>query len=235
MTAQCFAPIRGTAMRLTRLDACGVPVVGACSKLITDGFITAKFTPQYDSGNEVTLRNAGGKLCVYDKPCDILKYYDAELTLCGVNPDALSMLAGYDTLLDNDGASVGIDYGEDIECKLGVGIEIWTDIANQDCSTGTVDYGYLLVPWAAGFRVTGDVTIQNDVVNAVITGNTKKGGGWGSGPYNVVMNDAVLPATTPAPGKLLTPIGPKTHMRLLSTTVAPPTIPADCGCTALAA
>lgn len=231
-TTTCFPPIRGTALRLTRLTNCGVPVVGPCSVITTDGFITAKMTPQYDTGTETIQKNAAGKLAINDKAPDQLKNWDVELTFVGVNPASLEMLAGYEALLDNAGNTVGVDYGEEIN-TAGTAVEIWTDMANQsECSGGVTHYGYFLLPFTTGYRVTSDVTIQDNAVNAVVQGLTKRGAGWGTGPYDVVMNGTGGAAVA---GPLLTPIGPNTHMRLLATTVAPPAIPADCGCAPLAA
>lgn len=232
MTAVCFPPIRGTAMRLTRLNAAGVPVVGPCSQIVTDGFITATASPQYDEGTEVAQRNAGGKLCIYEPPRPALTRWDFTVQFCGINPDAYSMMAGYDVLLDNHGASVGVDFSEDVELSLGVGVEIWTDIASGETgSGGVVRWGYVLLPWTVGWRATTDVVIQNDTVNGTLAGRTKRGSPWGTGPYDVVLN-----GTSPAvAGPMLEPVGATTHMRLLATEVAPPAIPTECGCTALAA
>jgi hypothetical protein len=227
----CFPPIRGTVMRLTRLTNCGVPVVGACSVITTDGFITAKMTPQYEAGTETVVKNAAGRLAINDKAPDVLKNWDVELAFVGVNPDALEMLAGYDVLLDNESNVVGVSLGENITTE-GTAIEIWTDIAGTaECGGGTQRYGYLLIPFTTGFRITSEVTIQNDAVNATVQGITKRGSGWGMGPFDVVMNDG----SPDVAGPLLTAIGAGEHMRLLATTVAPPTVPEDCGCTALAA
>lgn len=228
----CFPPIRGTAMRLTRLTNCGVPVVGACSVITTDGFITAKMTPQYEAGTETVLKNAAGKLAINDKAPDVLKNWDVELAFVGVNPDSLEMLAGYDVLLDNESNVVGVSFGENITTE-GTAIEIWTDIAGAaECGGGVQRYGYLLLPFTTGFRVTSEVTVQNDAVNATVQGITKRGAAWGMGPYDVMLN-GVAPG---AAGPLITPITAGEHMRLFATTVAPPTIdPDECGCTALAA
>jgi hypothetical protein len=227
----CFPPIRGTVMRLTRLSNCGVPVVGPCSVITTDGFITAKMTPQYEGGTETIVKNAAGALAINDKAPDVLKNYDVELTFVGVNPDALEMLAGYEALLDNNGDTVGTSYGESVTTD-GTAVEVWTDIAGiSECAGGVQRYGYLLLPFTTGYRVTSDITIQNDAVNAVVQGLTKRGAAWGTGPFDVVMNGV----GTPAAGPLLTPITASEHMRLLTTTVAPPVVTGDCGCTALAA
>lgn len=218
-------------MRLTRLNNCGVPVVGPCSVITTDGFITAQFTPQYEAGTETTVKNAAGAIAIQDKAPDVLKQWDVALTFVGINPDASEMLAGYDAVLDNQGDTVGMDFGEDVQ-EAGVAIEIWTDVAAAACAGGVSRYGYLLLPWTTGFRVTSDITVQNDAVNGALTGLTKRGSPWGLGPYDVVMNDGAPDVA----GPLLTPIGAKTHMRLLATTVPPPTVdPDECGCTALAA
>lgn len=232
MTAKCFPPIRGIAMRATRLDAAGVPVVGACSVVTTDGFISLAASPQYDAGTETAIRNAAGRLCIYEPAVETLTRWDLVLTLCGVNPDILEMLADYPVLLDNTGDSVGNSYTEDRDPDQSTALEIWTDIASlEGAGDGIVRYGYLLIPWSRNWRVTSDITVQNDAVNAALSGSTKRGSPWGTGPHDVQLSDDVVPVA----GPLLEPVGATEHLRLFLTEVPPPTIPAECGCTALAA
>lgn len=226
----CVPPIRGTAMRLTRLNSCGVPVVGPCSILTTEGFITITMSPQYEEGTETTVKNAAGKLAINDRSPDVLKNWTVELALIGINPDALEMLAGYEALLDNDGNTVGVSYGETVS-NDGTAIEIWTDIAGvSECAGGTQRYGYLVLPFTTGYRVTSDIVVQNDAVNATVQGLTKRGSQWGKGPHDVVLNG---PGAGTA-GPLLTDFRADEHMRFLTTTVDPPAIPDECGCEALA-
>jgi hypothetical protein len=68
----CAAPIQGTRMRIIKLDTCGVPVTGAGSQIVTDGFVQVAVSQQYEDGTEYQLRNAAGAFCVNDGPTSSL-------------------------------------------------------------------------------------------------------------------------------------------------------------------
>lgn len=228
----CPAPIRGTRLRLTRLDTCGVPIVGTSSVITTKGFISVKLTPQYETGTETILRNAGGEIALSDKAPDILKWWDVELAMVGVNPDALEMLAGYEIIIDNATDTVGVYYGEDIQ-TAGTAVEVWTDIAGAGaCAGGVARYGYLLAPFTTGYKVTSEVTIQNEAVNATLVGLTKRNAQWGKGPHDdVTMNG---PVVTQVAGPLITDFPDDKHWLFMSTLVPPPAVTDPCKALALA-
>jgi len=59
--SRCFSPVRGRAMRVTRLDGCGRPVYGDGSVGVSDGFVSVAFTANTDEGEEINVTNAAGK------------------------------------------------------------------------------------------------------------------------------------------------------------------------------
>lgn len=231
-TTRCWPSIRGTALRLTALDRCGRVLYGPKASLVTDGFITASLSPQNNTGTEISVVKANGQVCVYDKAPDTLKSFTVKLVLCNVNPALLGMLAGYEQVLDHGGAAVGNRISEDPPVD-GAAVEIWSDIVGAECAAdadGT--WGYSLLPRTTGWAISGDIEYGNSAVNVELTGNTKKGAVWGTGPYNVVGTGS----TGATPGKLLTPIGSKDHYHLQLTGIAPPEPDEDdCGATALTA
>ncbi len=230
-SATCWSSVRGKVARFTRLDVCGNPVVGPKSTLVTDGFVTVNFSPQYQEADEISVVKANGKICVSDKGPDTLKNFDVVITLCQVNPALASMLGGYESVLDFRGSAAGYRIGEDITTE-GIALELWSDVVQEDeCSGAAAEYGYFLAPRIVNAKLSGDITIQNDAVSLEFTGSTKRNK-WGVGPYNVVGTGAN--GTTA--GKLLTPMGRKQHLAMQVTTVAPPQVDEDdCGATALAA
>lgn len=214
-------------MRATKVDECGVPVIGACSKVITEGFVSVSFKPEISEGEKIEVKNAKGDLCVSDQGCPVLKWFTLAIEFCQVDPDLFSLMTGYETVLDHSGNSVGNRIGEDVSCSGGVGLELWSDVPGDSCGAAGKLYGY----WLAPFVVQGiidDFKIENDAVSFVLNARTQSGSGWDVGPYDV---DATAVVGTPGP--LLTPIGAKDHLDMHVTTVAPPA--AACGCTALAA
>lgn len=228
----CWPSLRGTVARFTKLDSCGRPVVGAHSQLVTDGFISVTMSPQYQDGNEVTVTKANGVVCVSDKAPDSLTRFDVTLSLCAVNPALLSLLGGYEVVLDNNAAGVGFRVAESVGSD-GVAVEVWTDVYTDDpCAAGTAgQWGYFVLPRLTSARISSDFAIANDALSVELQGRTKKASGWGTGPYNVVAT-----GTGGTAGKLLTPIGNKDHLHAQVTTIEPPD--ADdfpCGTVALAA
>jgi hypothetical protein len=229
-SANCWSSVRGKVARFTRLDVCGNPVIGPASTLVTDGFVTVTFSPQYQEADEITVVKANGKTCVSDKPADTLKWFDVTVTLCQVNPALASMLGGYESVLDFQGSAAGYRISEDITTE-GVGLELWSDVVAEDeCAGGAAEYGYFLAPRIVNTKLSGDIVIQNDAVSLEFQGQTKRNK-WGTGPYKVV-GSGTNGATA---SKLLTPMGRKQHLHAQVTTVAPPALTADCGATALAA
>jgi hypothetical protein len=222
-TTQILKPIRGKRMRLTRLDACGVPVVGAATTLVTKGFISLGLSPQYEDGDTISQPNADGDLEINEPGDSYLSRLDVEGAFIGVNPDVVEMLTGNPVVLDNTGAAVGFRLQGGLPILGGWAVEVWTGLAGQVCA-GSPAYGYSLLPFLRGGKI-GDVSIENGAVNLTISSSTRENPGWGTGPYSVVLS-----GTAPgAPSKLLVALGTRDHWHLQLTPVAPPSGPARQG------
>lgn len=103
--------------------------------------------------------------------------------------------------------------------------EAWTRINGEDgCEGNEPLYGYVLYPWVIE-GVLGDQTFQNGVANFTVNARTRRGSGWGTGPYDVVLDSGG------SASELLTPISSLDHRHLQVTRVAPPD--ATCGCEAI--
>lgn len=231
MPTTCWSSIRGRVMRFTRLNTCGAPVAGAKNTLVTGGFVSVSMSPQYEDGESTRKKNAAGELCLVDNGKAALAQIDTEINFCDINPDAWNIVTGQPLVLDLDGNAVGLRIGETVSSNWA--LEVWTDVPGVECDEeGLTPYGYFLLPFLFDGKI-GDFTIEETAMDLSLTSSTKRGSGWGLGPYNVDLNEPELPATEPIPGKLLTPIGPKDHFDMHVTYVAPPAIPADCSATAL--
>jgi hypothetical protein len=220
--SRCFSPVRGRAMRVTRLDGCGRPVYGDGSVGVSDGFVTIAFTANTDDGEEISVTNAAGNVCVREVPCPKFLGYSVEIEFCNADPSLFALLTGQDTVLDPDGVAVGFRVNSDVSgCNSGFALEVWTGVPGVACDPagGNPDAnpgGYLLLPYLQG-GIFGDFTIENDAISFTITGaSTKTGSGWGTGPYDVISG-----------GPLATPIASGDHLHVQYTDVAPP--PAECG------
>lgn len=227
MPSEQWSSVRGTRMRLTRLDECCAPLATAttCAFLVSKGFVSVAYSPEISGAEEIELKNANGDICVSDPGCDVLKWVNLTLSLCNVDPDILSFVTGSPLVLNSAGNSVGNRIQTGQACQVNFGLEVWTDIPGQDCAAGAKQYGYFLAPCIGG-GILGDWTIENDALNLELNAKARSGAGWGSGPWDV-DETAVSPAPT-APGPLLTPIGVTDVMDLHLTTIAPPDVTDGC-------
>jgi len=211
-----FNLLRGKAMRATRLNGCGIPVLGPDSVITSEGFISVALTANNTTGDAIVVTNANGKDCVNDTPTPKFNNYGAEIAFCGVNPELFTMLTGQPLVLDADDNPVGFRQNSKIDVDLvGFALELWTGTAGDACNdTGDTPYGYILLPFLKGGAL-GDFTVENAAINFTLTGaTTKDGSGWGVGPYDVTMD-----GTGEAP--LADPID-NDHLHLEIVTVPPP-------------
>jgi hypothetical protein len=213
-----FSTVRGTRLRVTRVDECGTPATGASDSVVTDGFVTINYSPELEERDEILLKNAGGRICVNDTTAPELKWYDLEMEFCKVNPDLFALLTGQTVVEDFDMNSVGVSIGTTVP-EDGFALEVWAEVPGQACADGAVPYGYFLIPWA-GEGIFSDFTIENDALTFTITARSFNQHAWGQGQYDVVAQDSDNTA-----GPLLDPLDPDKHLHIQKTTIAPPALP----------
>lgn len=229
---QCVALARASRMRLTRLDACGVPVPGPTGQLVSDGMINVDYTPNYLDPEEITQLNANGDLCIDDQGEPQLRWLDLSIVMCRVDPDVINIITG-NPLVANDAAtpeSVGFRIDDALTGTVNFAMELWSNVSNQACNAaGDKLYGYWLVPFVVQARM-GPWSVANAALNLTFTARTSRDSGWGLGPTGyLVRSDAV----TGTPERILTAIGESQHAHFEIVDVAPPA--AACGATTLAA
>lgn len=224
-----FPLVKGTRLRATRINSCGLPVAGPNGYLVTDGFVTASLSAVMKDAEELEQTNAEGRVCVSERTPPERKYYTLSLELCNVNTELISMFNGWQQVLDYDDKAVGFRDQSTVESDFGVALEIWTGgKAEDDCPTPTDDsiftaaasgrqYGYLLVGGTEW--VPGDIEIGAQVSTLTLTGISIAMPQWGRGPWNVAATDAAG-----TPGRLLTPLDDDSHYTMFRTPVAPPAI-----------
>ena len=218
MPTQCLKPLRGKVARITKLDACGVPVVGAKSQVVTEGFISVEGQIQLEDPQEYKLKGANDKFIYNTRGKPLIKWIDLTLNFGLVDPDAFNLVTGSPIEL-NDAATpeaVGFRVREGVSANFA--LELWTDLDGQACVGGNTAYGYLLLPFVVD-GVVGNWTWQNDVITfPVQSSRTSRGSGWGVGPYNVINKLT----GTPGPSPLLAAIDALDHAVFELTTLAPP-------------
>lgn len=222
MATKCFTVVRGKRLRITRLDECGNPPDPDAESafVITKGFVSVGMTADVEDGDDIVQKNANGELCINDRSSDQFKRWNLEIELCEVNPSLLELVSNVAVEEDFEGNVVGVRGYQGAKVDS-FALELWSGVPGADCEPGEpTTYGYLLLPFVVP-GVLGDVTIENGASTFTVGGHTRAGGGWGSGPFDVIPADAEGTA-----GPLTDPMGAEEHHLLRTTTIAPPD--ADC-------
>lgn len=198
MTNNTWKSIRLRSGRVTKLDDCGRPVTEK-SAIVFEGLITAKYKHNYEKGEDTTVKDGKGDLCLVDKMPDKYKNTDIELEFCGVIPELFGVITGQPIIVDGSGNATGFGlrtFAPDAYWAF----EGWTDVPGAACGTGGKPHGYFLLPFLGAGQV-GDIELGEKNAKFTITGTTLLGNGWGTGPYKVVMAGT---GESAAPSKLLT-------------------------------
>ncbi|MFD8774475.1 hypothetical protein [Streptomyces sp. NPDC059916] len=206
-------------IRVTRVDSCGRPVAGEDNGYVFDCFATLAMNPNVEDGEDVVYTAANGRQCGFKRGCPSFNGYDIELNFFSVSPEFIEITTGNPVVFDHAGKPIGYDDCS-LKCNSGFAIEMWAEVLGEDlCDTeggGDGAWIYFLMPWVSN-GMLGDMEVGAEAVSLVLNGATRAGGGWGTGPYDVMATNA-----TGTPGRLLTPLGPTCHRRTMITTVAPP-------------
>lgn len=207
--------VKGTRLRLTKVDECGTPIPGPGSQLVTRGFVSVTFAPSNKDGNTIESVLADGSTCFSEQDDPEFQYFTIEMVLCGVDPSVVDFTTSNPVVFDDDENVIGIDIetGNPVE---NFAVEVWAKIPVAACVGGVREYAYFVAGFVHGGSL-GDVSIQNDAINGTISGAiTKDGAAWGVGPYNVTATKLG------APSPLLTPLSARNHLRISRVKLAPP-------------
>lgn len=193
MTAVCISPIQGTRYRLVRESACGVPVTGAGSQIVSDGFVEILVSPQYEDGTEYRLANARGNFCVNTDGDDRMIRADVDMRFCSINPDEVVITTGV-TLVTTGAPATGTGFWA-TEGLTGARFSLEAWAADPDTCTGLqARYAYWAFPHLSSGRLN-DFAVKDDVIEWRVKAKTRKANTlWGSGPGTVKYINQV-PAT----------------------------------------
>lgn len=219
MATKCYSQVRGSVIRVTRLDACGNPDPGTSAVVVSKRISTITVDEVSEEGNNIRERNFAGELCVVDDAYADIIGFGVSADLCGVDPDLISLFTGQRVVKNAAGDVVGFDAetGVDLD-NFGFALEVWSKIAGGACDpSGNRQWGYTVFPFLKGGRL-GGFSFEDGAVQFSIQGaQTRDGNGWGAGPFDV-DRDA---DGDPAP--LFEPLSPSTAFRNILVSVTPPT------------
>lgn len=197
MPTVCLPAIKACRARIVRLDACGVPVVGAKSVASFKGFVSVGRSPEYEEGEEFIQKNACGELCINEKDQSRLKRINMDIQFCTIDPDVVEMTTGNRLLVDGTGNALGWATGENTN-EAGFSLEIWQKVAGGVCDlSGNPQWHYWAWPFITNGTL-GDMTFENGPFVFNVTGFTKKiaaadqWGGGNTGPFDVLPASAAL-------------------------------------------
>lgn len=221
MAAVCATPIKGTHIRVVKVDACGIPVTGASAlSVVTKGFVQVQMEPQYEEGEEFFEKNADGDACVNQKDDPVLKRLNLTVQLCEIDPTLAAWVIGARALTVSTD-TLGWALTEGIKNNR-FSLEVWQRVAGAGaCSAGGLqNYIYNAFP-SVGAAQVGNYTIENGRTTFEFTGETRAANtAWGDGPGTTIW----LPSGASAQST--------DHWLWGITTTAPPT--AACGTGAVA-
>lgn len=182
MATKKLRSLKGRTMRLTRLDECGEPVVGVCSSIVTNGFISVEFSAEVESGEEYTQKNAWGDFCVSEKDRDRTKWLNVAISMCEIDPNVLDIVGG-GSIITNGTDSIGASFGKDGNVEA-FALEVWTKQAGAACAGGVAEWGYFVVPYITNGNIDGSVTIENGTMTLGMKGEGQEAtAAWGVNPY----------------------------------------------------
>lgn len=180
--------IQGLILRATKLTAAGA-VDGSYPVLVTNGFISASFQPEFEDGDEINQKAADGSVCVTYKGDDSLTRLSFNLSVCSPDPEQTILFAGGTALDDGDGNVIGYS-SPAAGSKIGnaVAIEIWS-IANVGGKPSS-DYPYWhwVFPYVK-MRFDGSREFSNGLLAWEFSGQA-------------LGNDALVPVGLPSGGPL---------------------------------
>lgn len=222
----CATPIKGSMLRLVKVDLCGIPVTGTSSIVVTTkGFVQVQMSPQYEDGQEFFERTADGTPCVNQKDDPVLKRMQLSVNFCEVDPIGIAMVSSA-TLLDAVSPVVtgtGFAVSEGTPANR-FSMEVWQQVAGSGACDATGAQRYIYNAWPnVGAVQFQDYTVQNGRSELQFQAETRAmSTNWGRGPGT---GTKWLPLGTPGTPPALT------HWAWNITTTAPPT--ALCGSSTL--
>src|SRR5688572_16700289 len=153
MATICASPIKGRVARITRLDQCGVPVIGAASVVVSDGWTRVQASPNYQDGEVIQVPNAWGDDCVYDRDDPRLLDVPVVIDFCKIDPAVEDIVGGARLLLtgaDTTGAAYSTAKVTDR-----FALEIWQKVGGTGaCSgSGNIQWMYWLYRNIGGGKI----------------------------------------------------------------------------------
>lgn len=203
MGTQCYAMVRGSAIRVTGLGSRGqVPdtIQFATSKSV----VRVQVNEVTESASNELLRNEDDEARIkFTRPAQTIRY-TVDVDFLRVDPGVLALMTGQPVVLDDTGDVVGFDAKTRV-LPASFGLEVWSKLEGGGAcivSVGfgegpfgltpfggdemaTAQYGYTLFPFLKGGRISG-FSFDGGLVSFNLRGaQTRKASRWGVGPHDL--------------------------------------------------
>lgn len=181
-----YAPIKGTRLRIVKLDVCGVPVTGTSSlEVVTKGFVQVVNSPQYEDGEEFFERNADGDACVNQKDDPTLKRFQTTVDFCAVDPSIAGFVLSA-RLLGTGGSAItgtGFAMSEGVPTNR-FSMEVWQRVAGSGACDASGLQRFIYHAWPnVGAVQMQDYTVENGRSTLSFQAETGPAAlQWGNGP-----------------------------------------------------
>lgn len=187
MALFCPSSIKGCALQIARLNECGVVLdpLTPNSRIATSAFTEITLSPDTEDGEDITIKNACGAICIRNKDCMRLKGFDVKMKLCGIPLMVFEMVL--DSILldattpgDFKGAVLRESKGD--PCALPKSIEVWSYNANRaECGiggTGSAIYVHWLLPFTSNWEISSDITFNQGAMEVELSGYAENNPNW---------------------------------------------------------
>lgn len=185
MAELCVSAIKGTVMRLVKVDTCGIPVTGAESAVVvTDGFISIAPSPQYEEGEVYQQRNANGRFCINEKGEPELSRVQLTTQMCVLDPDAFVLVTGERLLTTGTPATgTGVAGGTGLVTAR-FSMETWQKVTGAGRCNAQGQQQYVYWAWPnVGHAMVQDYSIENGPLTMSFVSETEDASTlWGDGP-----------------------------------------------------
>lgn len=156
--------VQGVALRVSKLDLAGKPLVGPKNSIVTDAFMRFGFTAEYTAGDEIEEKKADGSVCTYYQGDDVLKRVTFSLAICDPSPELHEMLIGGNILLPaigSDPVGYAAPAAGVIANPNGVAFEVYSKAIVAGGRFASVNpYWRYVFPFAK-MKLTGDRVLEN--------------------------------------------------------------------------
>jgi hypothetical protein len=175
------------AMRVSKLDATGAPLVGAQSAYISDALVKAEIGLTMNETEQVTQLNGTGVACVsYQAPASVQRGSIGGLQICMPDPVLLQFLLGGDLIMDSGSPANPIGYRAPAtnvpQNPNGVSIEMWTRAMVGSSFAANLPFTHWTLPKCTVVPAGSWTMAADAAMVPEFEGYCEQNAGWADGP-----------------------------------------------------